>query len=87
MSLPATLYADMRKLYSPGAKRLREKWGIGSSGAKLTITECERLYALAGGQLKAEVDIELSHTRNAESAIAFHQESRKRRAKARRKGK
>ena len=42
------LYAKMRRLCAPEAKKLREAWGIGVSGAKLSLADCERLYDLAG---------------------------------------
>lgn len=86
--IPRPLYDAIRTLHAPGAKTLREKWfRTASSGAKITIAEAERLYAIAGAQLKADVDIEVTATRMAAYEMELRTQRQKRQAKARRRKK
>lgn len=86
--IPDALYQDMRKLNAPEAKKLREAWFDGPcSGAKLTITECERLHELAGGQLHAAVSVALQETERVGAKIAYQKEQKKAAQKRRRQKK
>lgn len=44
MTLPDGLYATLHALTAKDARRLRLDWGIGASGAKITLAESEVLF-------------------------------------------
>jgi hypothetical protein len=86
MTIPQPLYDDLRKLNAPEAKKLREKHGIGTSGAKITIAEAEQLYfRVDTGILRADIHEGVQATRLDGLRVDHEMAQRKARAKRKKK--
>jgi hypothetical protein len=83
--MPEQLYRDLHSLHAPEAEAIRRKHGMGTSGATLTLAECERLYELEGEQLVATAADGLVRLRSAVAHFEWLKAKKKKKGKRRRR--